>query len=340
MKQYLVKITPQEPYFFGNDKSFKTRETETGGQISGRYFTKSEKTPAASTIMGMMRYILLPVKKSDFSKYTAEDKKKNAETVGAESFVFGKKGQSFGVIKEISPLFLINGRDFLVPAPFNHKCGEKFYSPFCEYKPIKTPDGDYLYTNEYNSKTGIFSGYMRLSDGKIFEEKDIFLFETRTGTNALSTEEVLYKREYVNMKKGFSFGVYVTLEDGALPEDTIVFMGQKKSVFSVSFTPMENTLPEKISQYIRPGEIYCFGDSFVKSDIYKDVLFAASKTRDYRGFETNYGKVKKHEILYKTVTAGSVFIPKKDRDVLEFFENPEAEKIGYNIVISKTEDKR
>lgn len=340
MKQYLVKITPQEPYFFGNDKSFKFRDTETGGQMSGKYFTKSEKTPAASTIMGMMRYVLLPVKKSDFSKYTDEDKKKNAQMVGEESFVFGKKGQSFGVIKEISPLFIISGRDFLVPAPFNHKTGEKFYSPFCEYKSIKTPDGEYLYTNEYNSKTGVFSGYMRLSDGKIFEDNDIFLFETRMGTNAGSTEEVLYKRVYVNLKKGFSFGVYVTLEDEAFPEDTLVFMGQKKSVFAVSFTPMENTIPEKISRLIRPGEIYCFGDSFVKSDIYKNMLFAVVKTRDYRGFATDYGKIKKDTVLYKTITAGSVFIPKKDRNVLEFFESPEAEKIGYNIVVSKTEEKQ
>ena len=227
-----------------------------------------------------------------------------------------------------------------MPAPFNHKYGEKTYSPFCEYKSVKTTDGEYLYTKEYNSKNGVFSGYMRLSDGKIFDDDEIFLPEIRTGRNSFSEEDALFKRQYVRMKQGFSFGVYVTLEDGALPENTLVFMGQKKSVFSVSFTPMENNLTEQIKRLIRPGEIYCFGDAFVKSDIYKDVLFAVVKTREYRGFTTNYGKVKKDVFLYKTVLGGSIFIPKKDRDIMSLFENPDAQKIGYNIVIYKSEDEQ
>ncbi len=337
MKQYLVKFSPQEPYFFGNEKSFKFPGAENGGQMRSKYFAKSEKTPASTTILGTLRYIFLPVRKTDFSKYTEEDKIKNAAVVGGESFCFGKKGQDFGVIKNISPVFIVNGGDFLVPAPFNHKNSEKKYSPFCEYKSIKTQGGEYLYTDEYNSKEGICSGYMRLSDGRIFDDGDIFLPETRTGKSAGSTDDVLYKRQYMNMKSGFSFGVYVTLADDVCPQDTLVFMGQKKSLFSVSFTKMENTLTKQIARFLRPGEIYCFGDAFVESDIYKDVLFAIIKTRDYRGFTTNYGKVKKDAFLYRTILAGSIFIPKSAADVMKLFENPDAQKIGYNTVVFKSE---
>ncbi|MBR2877887.1 MAG: hypothetical protein IKB92_02175 [Clostridia bacterium] len=340
MKQYLVKITPQEPYFFGNERSFKFPGDENSGQVNSKYYAKSEKTPAGSTIMGMLRYVLLPVKKTDFSKYTDEDKRKNAVAVGPESFCFGKEGQNFGLIKEISPLFIINGEDFLVPAPFYHKYGEKTYSPFREYKAVKTPDGEYLYTGEYNSKNGVFSGYMRLSDGKIFEDNDIFLFESRNGRNSFMKEDVFFRRQYVGMKPGFSFGVYATLEDGAAPENTVVFMGQKKSVFSVSFIPQGNTITEKIGRLLNPGEIYCFGDSFIKRDIYKDMLFAVVKTREYRGFSTNYGKVKKEETLYRTVAAGSIFIPKPGIDAAAIFENPDARTAGYNIVVSKPEDEQ
>ena len=70
------------------------------------------------------------------------------------------------------------------------------------------------------------------------------------------------------------------------------------------------------------------------------MLFAVVKTRDYRGFTTNYGKVKKDVFLYKTVLGGSIFIPKKDRDIMSLFENPDAQKIGYNIVIYKSEDEQ
>ena len=76
----------------------------------------------------------------------------------------------------------------------------------------------------------------------------------------------------------------------------------------------------------------------MKNDIYKEVLFAVTKTRDYRGFSTNYGKVKKEAVVYKTICAGSIFIPEKDKDVMRFFDNPDARKAGYNTVVFKTED--
>ena len=338
MKQYLVKITPQEPYFFGNERSYKYPDCKNGGQLSSKYFIKSEKTPAQSTIAGMMRYILLPVKKADFAAYTDEDKLKNAAAVGEESYLYGKEGQSFGLIKEISPVFIINGEDFLVPAPFNHIPGEKTYTPFSKYKSAKTPDGEFLYTEEYNPKNGIFSGYMRVPDGKIFEEKDVFLYETRTGTNSKSVTEALYKRQYVNLKSGFSFGVYVTLEDNAAPQDMYVFAGQKKAVFSVSFTLQENTICDKVKPLLRKGEIYCLGDAFIKSEVCKTALFSVIKTRDYRGFATSGGKVSKGECLYKTICAGSIFIPRNRTMLIQMFDNPGAGKIGYNITVENAEE--
>ena len=107
MKQYLMKLTPLEAYFFGNEKSFKYPKQENSGQMSNQYYIKSESVPAQTTLLGMLRYLLLPVKKNNFSDYTDDDKKLNAEAVGASSFDFEQKDSSFGKIKGISPVFLL-----------------------------------------------------------------------------------------------------------------------------------------------------------------------------------------------------------------------------------------
>ena len=62
MKTYLVKLTPQEPYFFGNEKRFTIAGENNQGQMGNSYFIRSERTPLQTTLLGMMRYILMPDK--------------------------------------------------------------------------------------------------------------------------------------------------------------------------------------------------------------------------------------------------------------------------------------
>ena len=98
--------------------------------MSNQYFIKSETVPAQTTILGMLRYLLLPVKKSNFADYTDADKKINAQAVGSSSFDFEQKDRRFGIIKEISPVFLIKNDEIFMKTPFDHKTGEKTYTPF------------------------------------------------------------------------------------------------------------------------------------------------------------------------------------------------------------------
>ena len=110
MSTYLVRLTPQEPYFFGNEKCLAFDDGNPRGQMTNRYYIKSERTPLQTTLLGAMRYILLPEKKYNFGK----------EYIGEESFNIEKDFQSFGVIKKISPLFLLKGNKRLIVTPFDH----------------------------------------------------------------------------------------------------------------------------------------------------------------------------------------------------------------------------
>ena len=65
-KTYLLTFTPQEPYFFGNEKSFTYPGQKNGGQYGNRYYVKSEQTPSQSTLFGALRYLMIPVKKHNY----------------------------------------------------------------------------------------------------------------------------------------------------------------------------------------------------------------------------------------------------------------------------------
>lgn len=61
MSKYLIKLRPLEPYFFGDENTFRIGE-------ENRYYISSILTPAASIILGTFRYELLKNKKSSYKR--------------------------------------------------------------------------------------------------------------------------------------------------------------------------------------------------------------------------------------------------------------------------------
>lgn len=332
MKEYLMTLTPQEPYFFGNEKNFKY-PGQAVGALGNKYFIKSELVPAQSTLLGTLRYILLPIKKN-YKEYSADDIKINNEAVGEYSFKYGGKNE-FGKIKEISPLFLMKGEEILIHTPFDHVEGKDVYTPFSDYE--ETLDGEHLYTNSYDSKRGVSRSFMSLSDGTIYGYDEIFGFETRVGINRAQEDGGFFKKEYATIKAGFSFAAYITLEDDAVLQNMPVFMGQGKSLFIAQFTEAENKLEERVAPFLSEKIVYCLSDAFVGSDIYANTLFAVTDTRDYRAYTTTRGEVAKGSVLYKNICAGSVFIPKNMELFCKAFENASVSCAGYNKIIKREE---
>lgn len=339
MKTYLVTFKPMEPYFFGNEKNFvypkskDENEKSNHSTVSNSYFIKSEYVPSQSTILGALRYVFLPIKKNNWD-YTATDKKTNAATVGANSFNPTIKNE-FGKIKSISPVFLYDGITSLVPAPFDHINGKLTYTPFSDYGETITPDGAYLYAKEYDSKVGVTSGYMKLSDGQIVEFDKIFTNVTRMGINRVADNKGMFKKTYRELNSEYAFAVYLELEDDIIPEKTFVYLGQGKSTFAVSFEEKENNINDEIKKYLRDDVVYFFGDAFVSNDIYAKSKFAVTRTKTYRAFEKIHNRVNKDSKLYNLISAGSIIIPRDKADFVDFVTNDKVDLVGYNTIISK-----
>lgn len=351
MSKYLMTLTPREPYFFGNEKSFKYPGSTVGDE-SNRYYIKSELVPAQTTLIGTLRYILLPIKK-EYGKYNDTDLKANAAAVGEKSFIYGAENE-FGKILGISPIFILKGDEKLVVTPFDHSIGgtkiterlpdgteveKELYTPFSKYT---DPCGERIYPTEYNVKQGISHSYVSLVDKKIYEHYDIFKTDVRIGINLSAEDKGFFKKEYVAMLPDFAFGAYVTLDDGIAPIDSIVYMGQGKSLFTVTFKKVSDNADkdfvDEVAKILRDDVIYCLSDMFVQSDIYKETMFAVTDTKDYRAYTTNGGKISKSSKLYKLVKAGSILIPKAESSLKTKIKNKSVEIIGYNKVVTKLED--
>lgn len=327
MSHYLMKLTPQEPYFFGNEKSFQYTGTDIGDSRN-RYYIAGEPVPAQTTLIGMLRYIMLPHKNAN-RNYNSDQVCENNAVVGERSFRYdGQNKNEFGKILKIAPLFLLHGEDRLVATPFDHSMVKEnairddnrekekaakaknecfvprtvYYTPFSEYACfanqkkcyplLKDGNGKDL-ANGYDVKLGIANSYMSVTDGRIYTYSDIFATDTRIGINRTNKKEGFFKKDYVALKEGFAFAAYIQLADDIVPPSgsTVVYLGQGKSLFTVQFTEVdckaEQNLEREIAKYLGEQVVYCMSDMFLTSDIYTHTKFAITETRDYRAYTTN-----------------------------------------------------
>jgi CRISPR type III-B/RAMP module-associated protein Cmr3 len=351
-----MRLTPREPYFFGNEKTFHFPGALVADKQK-RYYITGERIPTQTTIIGTLRYILLPVKNESW-KYTVDDQKKNGEAVGYQSFQYGKEN-SFGKIKGVSPVFILKGDERLIVTPFDHTVkvndiDTTRYTPFADYKPLGL-NAAKMYPIAFNAKDGIANSYLNVDakvqegdDGtvkQLYAPQDIFRLDTRVGINRDASQDGFFKRDYVAMKQGFSFGVYVELDDDLTPTDSVAYMGQGKSLFTVSFEKVDDgeaaSFYGKIAGFLQDDIVYCLSDVFVENSVYESTSFAVTDTRDYRAYVTNEGRVAKGSKLYKLIRAGSIFKTEGDegyKQLKEMIADKNVEIIGYNHIVSKKEN--
>lgn len=371
--QYRVDMFPLEPYTFGTEQGSKFKGVAETGKES--YIVASGAIPEQTTILGTLRYLVLQEKgflKPDFC-YEKAEKEQVEEAIGKNSFSFQEKEpQSFGVIKQLSPLFLTeHGKagkepEIYIKNPFNNKGREGRYEPMklteetfaTSYGPIRLPrvmDGDKI-SPEYDAKEGYGSGYLCLSGDRKAAPKDLFSWQLLTG-NRIEREagrEGFFKREAVILKNGFAFSVFLEMEEDLFSEENdasmerIAFMGYRQSAFRFRFTKMEKKqeLDQMVKRFFREGAgggketgcwQYALSDLYLAEPLHYNKGFAIVAEKSLRTLHTDIGK--------------SRYIDKRKKSVHQFhliesgsvfygeelkgkLENENAKTIGYNVVVS------
>ncbi len=361
MQKLLIKLTPLESYFFGGERIF-----EFDGK-NQQYFIRSLNTPSQTALFGALRYIGIQNPSKDF-RLSDIDK----ANIGAGSYNLMQVNEDgYGKIKKISPLYIMNHEgDFLIRTPLDHRINDrektnspldsvlkvnKTYTRFEQYSDkIRTNKGYRSLPLDYTAKDGITDSWVLLS--AIKSERIIYtdLFEgavqigiaKRKQNN--SQENSYFKKEYIKLKKGFSFAFFADVEDGFVPYNHIVYLGQGKSSFRADWQVIEQNseIIRKVafpSDFIRSGMIYAQSDIYYPQDInklYAYCQFVCVKTRDYRVFTTNYEtaqlKIKSVRKRYekyqnsKLIQAGSMFYPYPDINFMDIFSNEEISDNRFN----------
>ncbi len=341
MSKYLVKMTPLEPYSLGSEQGFKYPGEEKLGKKS--YFARSEYVPSQTTILGMLRYLVLQdmgLFRASFV-YSEEEKGKIDEAIGPDSYKFNhddSQMQSFGSIQSVSPVFIIKGEEFFVKNPFNNAAESVGYEPYHFGEELETSVGRIQMIRGYDVKKGIGTGYISLKNQEIISNHDLFKRVILTGNRKNNKEKDgksgFFKREAIQIKKGFSFAVYVDAAN--LPEKSIGFMGKKKSAFSIECVakPDDDQIENKVKSAFADSSVTCY---YALSDLYalKSPNYTAAcivREKYQRNLQTDYEKKRfiKNSNRINLIEAGSVFY---QSDIETYFANANAKNIGYNSIV-------
>lgn len=371
MKTYLLKITPLEPYTFGTDQRFKYNGEEGTGKES--FYINSNELPEQTTVLGMLRFLILEHAKdfsikSDFT-YTKQEKERMKELIGSKSFQFeSKEVQDFGIIEKISPIFIMKEDHYYIKNPGHHLVDENGQSNgFFEMNKDKikrTSNGSIALPNNYEVKKAVNTDFIAL-DETHSAAKDLFTHTYITGNK--KTEEMkeknesFFKREIIRLNPDYNFALFLTVKDDyKFPSQAIGYMGLKRSAFKIEAFEKEDDLAERVQKSfpLQPNKdkwIYAL------SDLYNGVsekgvqqsydTFCAVTQKQMRNLETCVEDNATEQVEKKEKQNNSkrkYSIPLKLRDtkvnLIErgsvFYEhhnleldNENCKKIGYNILV-------
>lgn len=353
---HYCKLKPLGEYFFGGERNFGFGNTE---REKSEYFIRSEEVPNQSTLLGMLRFMILKKEGqlNETWKISQEQREIQNTLIGKEGFSINLDGmkKNYGKLDSLTPLFLLDhqGQRY-IKTPLNHKVGEKSYTPLTMKGNVYTNKGTSILPEGYVAKEGLEDSYLNIDDRskELIGKEKIFGSLEHTRISKSSTEDGFFKKEYKNLKNGFSFGFYVLAEKEILPEKDIVYLGQDKSTFCVE---IKEVVDSEVEDFFNKATILGTGahiegvntyialsDAYMPSNTEKEslILYSIVEKKLFRSLKSSssnetFKASRSKSQLYQLVKAGSVFYVSKDKanSFEEYIDKPEMKQIGFNYIV-------
>lgn len=362
MSKYLIRLKPIENFFFGNEINLGFHN-----KIKN-YIVKSNCFPQQTSILGMLRKEVL-VKSGTIEEnycYSPEQKKLNKRLIGGKSFnINSTDEQDFGIIKNLSSLFICNGKEYFMKIPKDHKKEdeEEKYNPLkMSRQAINTSIGLITLPIEYKGKQGISDDFINVKSKYIKSFHKIFREDSRVGIrkgkDGKTEDEAYYKIISYKFSDDFEFVFTAEINmDFHIPGidmdfdkySNIVKLGGEGSSFKISFEKINDSVLDKINLNTHSDKhtkLVLLSDTYIDEDIYRHCSFAISNSVEFRNIETKVDnnvkcrdynhRFKKISKKYKFLEKGSVLYSSGDeieklKARINSFKN--LKKIGYNSFI-------
>ena len=226
MSKYLVKLMPLGKFFFGGDMTFKVGDKETA---FSSYIIHSFMTPQQTSILGMMRFLILSNNADAFNckGNCIKNVDKANELIGTQGFVVGSSEHNpsnYQSIKNVGPCFIWetqkNKSFFRGAKDVDLQIGkEDMVYATINMMSVQLPKIDIKKDGKMEPFTGkdYLPNYYISRDGERLQEKDIFMEDTRIGINKSYTgkteNNAFYKQVSYRLKKNFCFAFEVEVSD-------------------------------------------------------------------------------------------------------------------------------
>lgn len=346
---YLIELNPLGNYFFGSENTFTSRDKATNNSTVRNYLVRSRKYPQQTTLLGILRYLLL------MHENKLNDAEKNGwdKLIGDKSFMGVDDGapEKWGVIEKIFPLFIKRNNDLFWPAGIDY---QKYLTNtehrFIVQKIIEKAEasGKELYCfGGYDNKRALGNLWMN-NKGELISEQEIFISEIfQVGINksfeGKTQNDALYKQYFFRLKEGFSFA-FITEMNFVFkrPENEIIITsGADQSLFNVKISEQKYPLKEQPLPS-GPARISLISDAYVDQSILDDCVLAITSAVDFRYLISDqytkryYNIGKKKGDMDKSgklnlLQRGSVLITHKPEIITDALKKPSAYRnSGFN----------
>jgi len=312
MAHYLLKIKPIEHFFFGVEKV---------GNLGNRkpYYLETTEFPQQTSILGLLRYILL-LKEGKLGKKDFATDSDVVDLIGKQSFTaFPPQELEYGKIKKLSPVFILDNSNtayFTRPQDWGYQFVKKDTGCKVCYGSDENELDFVPFLDGYKAKDGI-DQYLISSKGDSiplkFNEKTkegVLLKKAKAGNqknperflDTQSTKEEIenpkneayYKQEFLYMDNKYAYACVSQIDDD--DDDlkdfkTVLPFGGERSSFAISFELLKDAT--SVDQYyfsLQPQNDYLkielLSDAYVEQGILSLAIFAVCDTIGFRNLTT------------------------------------------------------
>ncbi len=357
MSKYLVKLMPLGRFFFGGDMTFKVGDKETA---FSSYIIHSFMTPQQTSILGMMRFLILSNNADAFNckGNCIKNVDKANELIGIQGFVVGSsehKPSNYQSLKNVGPCFIWETQKhksfFRGAKDVDLQIGKgDMVDATINMMSVQLPKIDIKKDGEMKPFTGkdYLPGCYISLDGEKLKESDIFIEDTRIGINksytGKSENNAFYKQVSYRLKKNFCFAFEVEVSDSidlTAYNKQVVKLGADDSSFVFEAARVEKVDYPASKEGLR---VVLLSDTYLPDIANCNVLFAITDVRPFRFLSiSNSTNAQDYNVKYKSsrsakrydlYQAGSVFYFKDEKDKKDFCERidsyKEFKQIGYN----------
>src|SRR3989304_4318230 len=235
------------------------------------YYLRGSFIPQKTALLCLIRHQVL-IQNSLIKNNKIVDDSEATIWIGAKRFEYDKKND-FGKILLISPCHLV----------YDDGIQKKYLPYYQSYINGIKKLGDHYFLPNYDPKEHYPTNWKEIKNNTSLNESDCYEEVERVGVDknysGKTENDSFFKQIWLKMKKGYSFGFYLTITDDVVLNDADVTFGKESSPFLMK---VYNIPAESIQNANEPNAIVLISDAFVSQNFLTYSNFTVCDTVPFR----------------------------------------------------------